>query len=88
MFKKGTHLSSAHNNVVFVGVWSHCATGSCMGEHIQRPYTENNFREPWKIYNWKTTLISYTGTLLQYGVESILYNTLRLIIMVQIQQSF
>ena len=44
-------MSSAHNNMLFVGLWSQCAIGSCMGEAIL--YTENNFHEPWKMYKWK-----------------------------------
>ena len=28
IFKKGTYLSSAHNSMLFVGLWSHCAIGS------------------------------------------------------------
>ena len=53
IFQKGAHLSSAHNNMLFVVLWSQCAIGTCMGGTIL--YTENNFHESWKMYNWKTT---------------------------------
>ena len=53
IFQKGTHLSSAHDNMLFVGLWSQCAIESCMGETIL--YTEDIFHEPWKMFDWKTT---------------------------------
>ena len=66
IFQKGTHLSSAHNNMLFVGLWSQCAIGSCMGGTIL--YTENIFHEPWKMYKWKTTIFLYFRVGMYYRI--------------------